>query len=109
LGARRGAGHLPASVYRGPAPDQACLPCHDGPIHHAEQTFTPSCSSCHVEHRGAYRLASHTDRACTECHADLKTNGAPTRLAANITGFDGSHPEIVALRPGSSDPGTIRF
>jgi hypothetical protein len=109
LGQKCGACHVPQASYQQTAADQACLACHDGPIHHAEQTFTPSCSSCHVEHRGAYRLASTTDRACTECHADLKTNGAPTRLAANITGFDVSHPEIAALRPGRSDPGTIRF
>ena len=55
------------------ATDQACLACHDGPIHQADQTFTPACSSCHVEHQGTLRLASTSDRACTQCHADLKT------------------------------------
>src|SRR5713226_9876490 len=43
--------------------DEACVACHDGPGHHAEQTSTPGCSDCHVEHRGAMRLASTSDRA----------------------------------------------
>src|SRR5580692_3521877 len=44
------AGH--EASYRKSATDQACLACHDGPIHQADQTFTLSCSSCHVEHQG---------------------------------------------------------
>jgi hypothetical protein len=95
--------------YRQNATDQACLACHDGPIHHADQTFTPSCSSCHVEHQGAFRLASTSDAACTQCHADLKTTHGASKLASNIRGFDGSHPEFAALRPGVMDPGTIKF
>ena len=64
------------------ATDQACLGCHDGPIHQADQTFTPTCSSCHVEHQGTLRLASTTDRACTQCHADLKTTQGAPKFAA---------------------------
>src|SRR5213082_71880 len=41
--------------------DQACLQCHDGAIHHPNQTSLIStdraqssdCAKCHIEHRGA--------------------------------------------------------
>ena len=36
-------------VFREHATNQACLECHDGPIHHANQIFAPDCASCHVE------------------------------------------------------------
>lgn len=104
-----GACHVAAASYQKSATDQACLSCHDGPIHHADQTFTPACSNCHVEHQGALRLAATSDRACTQCHADLKTTGGQAKFASNIRGFDGSHPEFAVLRPGASDPGTIKF
>ena len=51
--------------------DQKCLACHDGPMHHATQAFTPSCASCHADHRGAIRLAATSDANCTQCHANL--------------------------------------
>ena len=107
----RSAAHVtcPHASYRQSATDQACLACHDGPIHHADQTFTPSCSSCHVEHQGAFRLASTSDAACTQCHADLKTTHGTSKFASNIRGFDSSHPEFAPLRPGATDPGTIKF
>jgi hypothetical protein len=93
------------------ATDQACLGCHDGPNHHVEQTFAPVCSDCHVEHRGAMRLASTSDAACTQCHSNLKAHdkNSPPKFAANIKGFDGSHPEFAAVRPGHDDPGTVAF
>jgi hypothetical protein len=62
-----------------------------------------------VEHKGELRLAATSDRACTQCHADLKTTQGTTKLVANITGFNGSHPEFAALRAGAKDPGTIKF
>ena len=101
--------HVPQAGFQNSATDQACQGCHDGPIHQASQTFSPSCSSCHVEHKGELRLAATSDRACTQCHADLKTTHGATKLAANITGFNGSHPEFAALRAGAKDPGTIKF
>jgi hypothetical protein len=109
LGQKCGVCHVSEASFARSATDQACLGCHDGPIHHADQSFTPSCSSCHVEHQGAFRLASTSDAACTQCHADLKTTHGALKLASNIRGFDGSHPEFAALRPGISDPGTIKF
>jgi hypothetical protein len=109
LGQKCGACHVSQAGYRRSATDQACLACHDGPIHHADQTFAPSCSNCHVEHQGMLRLASTSDRACTQCHADLNTTHGPSKFVSNIRGFDSSHPEFAALRPGASDPGAIKF
>jgi hypothetical protein len=109
LGQKCAACHISQTSFQKSATDQACLACHDGPIHHANQTFTPSCSSCHVEHQGSLRLASTSERACTECHANLKTTQGASKVASNIRGFDRSHPEFAALRPGVSDPGTIKF
>ena len=109
LGQKCGACHVSAGSYQKSAADQACLGCHDGPIHQADQTFTPACSNCHVEHAGALRLASTSDRACTQCHADLKTTHGEAKYASNIRGFDNSHPEFAVLRSGFSDPGTIKF
>jgi hypothetical protein len=109
FGQKCSACHVSQASYRQSTTDQACLSCHDGPIHHADQTFTPSCSSCHLEHQGAFRLASTSDRACTQCHSNLRTTHGPSTFVSNIRGFDSSHPEFAALRPESSDPGTIRF
>ncbi len=98
--------------FRRVATDQACLACHDGPKHHDEQTFAPACWDCHVEHRGALRLASTSTEACTQCHANLaaKDKNSPPKFAANIGGFDGGHPEFAAVRQGhADDPGTVAF
>jgi hypothetical protein len=89
--------------------DQKCLACHDGSIHHAAQVFTPSCVSCHTDHRGPIRLAATSDTACTQCHANLSTRGASTDFARNIDSFEGDHPEFAALRAGRGDPGTIQL
>lgn len=109
LGQKCEACHVSQASYQKSATDQACLACHDGPVHHADQTFTPACSNCHVEHQGAFRLASTSDRACTQCHADLKTTQGAAKFVSNISAFDNSHPEFAVLRPGASDPGTIKF
>jgi hypothetical protein len=109
FGAKCEACHVAEAGFQHSATDQACLGCHDGPVHHADQTFTPACSSCHVEHQGVLRLASTSDQACTQCHADLKTTGDATKFAAHISGFDNSHPEFAVLRSGYQDPGTLRF
>lgn len=95
--------------FRESALDQSCLNCHDGPVHHSTQTFTPKCSSCHVEHRGQWRLASTTDPNCTQCHANLQTAGVATTFDRHITEFESGHPEFAALRPGFTDPGTIKL
>ena len=111
IGQKCSACHVSTAGFQRTVTDQACLACHDGPIHHGEQTFSPACSDCHVEHKGVVRLASTSDRACAQCHADLaaKDKNAPPRFVAEISDFDRNHPEFAPLRSGQKDPGTIRF
>lgn len=101
--------HVRAASFRATVPDKACLGCHDAPAHNQRQTFTPHCSSCHVEHVGNVRLAETSDSGCTQCHGDLKTNGGQRSVDPHIGGFDRKHPEFFPLRPGQSDPGTINL
>ena len=89
--------------------DQKCLACHDGAIHHAAQEFTPSCASCHADHRGAIRLAATSDANCTQCHSSLATRTGSTAFARNVKGFEGDHPDFAVLRAGHGDPGTIQL
>lgn len=111
IGHKCAACHVSTAGFQRTVTDQACLGCHDGPVHHAEQTFSPACSDCHVEHKGVPRLASTSDRACTECHANLaaQDKNAPPRFVAEISNFDRNHPEFAPLRSGQRDPGTIKF
>jgi hypothetical protein len=111
IGQKCGACHVAKTGFQHTVTDQACLACHDGPLHHAEQTAVPACADCHVEHKGLMRMASTSDAACTQCHASLaaKDKNIPPKFVANISGFDRSHPEFLALRPGHADPGTIKF
>lgn len=103
--------HLSQGSFERNTNDHACLVCHDGPIHHAEQTFAPACSNCHVEHKGVVRLADTNDSACTQCHADLadKDRHVPPMFATHISGFDRTHPEFAVLRSGRPDPGTVKL
>ena len=98
-----------AGSFSAKASNQGCESCHDGPIHHADQLFTPNCANCHEEHRGHSLLAATSNISCTQCHANLHTAGAATHFAQSVTRFDGDHPEFAALRLGSGDPGTIKF
>jgi hypothetical protein len=89
--------------------DQKCIACHDGPLHHVTQAFTPACASCHADHRGAIRLAATSDTNCTQCHANLATRGSSTSFVRNISSFESNHPEFAVLRSGRRDPGTIQL
>jgi hypothetical protein len=110
--------------------DQACLKCHDGPVHHLNATgfargpkgheTAARCSQCHVEHKDAPRLARVGDRNCTTCHADLKTNGrephpaacpvgAGHAIHARIERFDRGHPEFALLEKKAPDPSVVSF
>jgi len=89
--------------------DDACLSCHDAPIHQANQTFAPACSSCHLEHKGAVRLAATSDNNCTQCHAQLETRGGAPHYASSIGSFDKKHPEFAPIAKRMSDPGQIRL
>ena len=50
-----------ASVFSAKVQNQACLSCHDGPIHHASQVSTPDCATCHTEHRGRINVAAPSE------------------------------------------------
>lgn len=109
FGQKCSACHVADTVsFRHPVTDRACLACHDGPIHHADQQFTPSCSSCHVEHQGRIRLTAVRDSSCTQCHADLTTRGGAPHFVRTVLSF-ARHPEFAPLRANSTDPGTIKF
>jgi hypothetical protein len=99
--------HAVKSAFGQKVTDQACLACHDGAMHQAQQTFTPACAECHVEHQGASWLSATRDESCTQCHSNLKTKDRPTGFAAKVTSFENGHPDFAALR--SPDPGTIKF
>ena len=104
--------HISTAAFRSTVSNDACLTCHDGPIHKAQQTFTPACSGCHVEHQGRVDLTRTTDQNCAQCHAHLRTQNGLLNISADSThikSFDDGHPQFAALRPGSSDPGTIKF
>ena len=100
--------HLTTAGFRAPVADATCLACHEAPAHNPRQTFTPACSSCHVEHRGAVRLSATADNACARCHGDLKTNDGVLHFDPHVSGFDGHHPEFAAVRSGR-DPGTVNL
>jgi len=89
--------------------DQKCVACHDGPPHHIPQAFTPTCASCHSDHRGAIRLAATNDANCTQCHSDLAARSNSTRFSGHISNFENDHPEFAVLRSQQPDPGTIRL
>jgi predicted CXXCH cytochrome family protein len=98
-----------AGEFRRLPEDRACLTCHDGPIHHANQIFTPSCADCHREHQGRIQLKKTTDSACTQCHTDLQTRTQATAFNTHVEGFSTRHPEFAVLRSGYKDPGTIKL
>ncbi len=98
-----------AGAFYAKAADSACLDCHDGPIHHATQTPTPACATCHTDHRGRINIAAASNQACAECHADLKASGNSARFASHIRSFEDGHPQFAALQEGSRDSGTIKL
>jgi len=97
-----------ASGFRAHVTDASCLACHDAPRHSALEQVTPACASCHLEHRGAPRLALVSDRACASCHANLQTSRGTPRVARTVTDFTGEHPEFAPVRSGR-DPGRLKF
>jgi hypothetical protein len=102
-----------AGAFFAGAADSACLGCHDGPIHHAEQIHAPNCTACHIEHRGRISLAVTNNESCAQCHARLLARSGNLPLWAHIRSFESGHPEFAALRAvagvGTSDPGTIKL
>jgi hypothetical protein len=101
--------HVRSTSYNAPVVDNTCLSCHNAPAHTVRQTFTPACSSCHIEHRGRLRLAATADNGCTQCHNNLKANDGTPSYDPHISNFDHGHPQFAVLRQKQSDPGTIRL
>jgi hypothetical protein len=95
--------------FRRPATDAACLSCHQAPAHQPDQLFTPSCSSCHVEHQGMVQLDHVRDGQCVQCHSDLKTTTGQPRYVTSIRGFNRDHPEFAPLRSGFLNQSAITF
>src|SRR5207248_2946233 len=83
--------------------------CHRAPRHQPNEVFTPLCSSCHVEHRGALQLTHTADSNCVRCHANLATTSGGVRFERTIFNFNSRHPEFAPLRTPRGDPGTIAF
>jgi hypothetical protein len=98
-----------AGTFSAKAADNACLACHDGPTHHASQTKSLECSTCHSEHRGRVNIKATGNQSCAECHVDLKAASGALRFAAHIRSFEDGHPQFAALREGAHDPGTIKL
>jgi hypothetical protein len=100
--------HVSKAGFSAPVADSTCIGCHAAPAHNPQQTFVPACASCHVEHRGAVRLAAVADTGCAQCHGDLKAKDGVVHLNPHVSGFDSHHPEFAAIR-GGRDPGTINL
>jgi len=106
--------HVPEknAVFFEYASDQACMTCHDGPIHQEKQIRerVPECGSCHIEHRGSTRLIATSNQSCVQCHANLETKqGTSTTYFKTITAFNTDHPEMAIFRAASpKDPVTIK-
>jgi hypothetical protein len=102
-----------AGAFSAKAANNACLDCHDGPVHHATQTATPACATCHTEHRGRINIAAASNQACAECHSDLVANGGTSRYASNIRSFEDGHPEHAVLVMDASrtlrGPSTVKL
>jgi hypothetical protein len=89
--------------------DDACLACHDAPVHHVNQAFTPACSSCHLEHKGSIRLANTSTVSCTQCHENLRVRDGGRHFVRSITNFDREHPDFSPSTKKLSDPGQLRL
>jgi hypothetical protein len=98
-----------ARTFRAHVTDNMCVSCHDAPQHKSNQTFTPSCASCHVEHRGATRLAAAADRDCEQCHRDLNTTTGRLTVAKVVGAFNDAHPEFAAKKETAKDPAVLKF
>lgn len=61
-----------------------------------------ACVDCHVEHQGGGDMALPQQKFCADCHADLKSNLADTRLG-NASDFGTAHPEFAPMVVTNAD------
>src|SRR3954454_8031234 len=85
--------------------DNACLGCHNAPVHQANEAFTPRWSTCHQEHQGGTGLMAISDKACVQCHRDLQVKSGLPHYESVVKSFVADHPEFKPLRK-LRDPGT---
>lgn len=83
-----------------PVRNSACLACHQQLAHHAEAPVLKTgmfdgarCATCHHEHTGKASLIRHDEGLCVNCHGDLKSKFAETKIA-NVRNFGNDHPEF---------------
>jgi hypothetical protein len=98
-----------ARAFRAHVTDSMCVSCHDAPAHKSNQASTPPCATCHLEHRGAVRLAATADRDCEQCHSDLQSTTGRLTVAKSVGAFNAGHPEFAAKREGAKDPAALKF
>jgi hypothetical protein len=99
-----------AGVFREHVTTEACIACHDGPLHSLREieSQTPTCGACHVEHKGILRLAEIDDKSCAECHSDLKVRSGAPEVARRISSLK-DHIALNLLPGTRKDPGTIKL
>lgn len=93
-----------AGEFSAKVTDEACVDCHDGPIHHELSLVDKkelACAECHTEHRGRVSLRASSNQSCAICHADLQAVYGPPRFASRIRSLEDGHPEFAALRAES--------
>lgn len=96
-------------AFRAHVTDITCVTCHEAPAHKSNQTFTPACATCHLDHRGAIQLAAVDDRFCEQCHRNLTTSAGALTVAKTVGPFMDGHPEFAVRRPGAADRAVLRF
>ena len=93
--------------------DGACLECHKGQPHHADdaELLRASgleqwrCADCHLEHTGSDGLIATAPRLCTDCHA-APGRTMPASDTRAVTGFGaGQHPQFRVRLVAPDDGG----
>jgi hypothetical protein len=89
--------HNPGQTLHTQVSDARCESCHKLPTHFGDRSAvpTPSCTACHLVHKGSTILANATGRDCLRCHMDLKVKNPTADIATSITDFSISHPEFA--------------
>ncbi|MEM7482971.1 MAG: FHA domain-containing protein [Acidobacteriota bacterium] len=110
------------------AVDTGCAECHSSEAlpHAAGVVATPSCATCHPEHRPGQPLIEQSEETgCVNCHGNLTVAEGEPRIASRITSFAADHPELTVTplaagtrgasvsldAPGArgTDPGRLAF
>lgn len=105
--------HTPWKPVMTVVANEMCLKCHGVSPHFKDRSVAPApqCATCHIEHKGKAILDVMSDRACIQCHADLKVKSGPFGFEATILSFTTQHPEfaVTVLLPGQATPERLRL